>query len=243
MGPAFANDCIAFAQGNKIIIDLPLSLLGNSDGDVLVRNESLIQPGNTGDVCPDQGALSAASGRLVSPFACSTSNVERTDPIDATDGQRNDELLAASACLSLNNPLNDNVLLLRVRYADLKPNANGLRTRIYFDTDLNPNTGTKVSNANSSIGAEFVLEYRIDLSSNNQNPAYIVELTKTNNQAQVYRQLASFALGTNGIATVSIPLSLLDRDDGNLNIILETVVRSNRFDVLPDMGVIEVRRP
>lgn len=241
MGLAFANDCMVLAQANKVTFEVPLSLLGYSEGDVHLRCESFIEPGNSRDALPDQGAYSAGSGRAVLPLTCTTPNAHQNDPVDATDGQRNDELLALSGCLSLHNPLNGTVLLLQVHHAALNPLANSSRTRIYIDTDQDPQTGTRVSNADTTIGADFILEYRIDLS--NQSPAYFVEFARNNRPSEVYRQLASFKLGTDGLASISLPLSLLDNDDGNVNIMVETATRTSRLDILPNVGMLQISRP
>ncbi|MCS6805479.1 MAG: hypothetical protein RMM98_12150 [Acidobacteriota bacterium] len=241
MGLAFANDCLALAQANKVTFDVPLTLLGYSDGDVHVRCESFTEPGTGRDALPDHGAYSTGSGRPVPLFSCTAPNAQQTDPVDATDGQRNDELLAAAGCLSLNNPLNGDVLLLQILHAELKPHANSSRTRIYLDTDQNPQTGGRVSNADTTIGADFVLEYRIDLA--NQSAVYSVELSRSNRPSEVHRQLAAFKLGTDGSVSLSLPLSLLDNDDGNVNILVETTIRTTRSDILPNAGMLQIRRP
>lgn len=241
MGLAFVNDCLVLAQANKMTFEVPLSLLGYSEGDVHVRCESFIEPGNGRDALPDQGAYNAGSGRAVLLLTCTTPNAQRDDSADATDGQRNDELLAVSGCLSLNNPLNGDVLLLQIHHAELKPLVNSSRARIYIDTDQNPQTGTRIANADTTIGADFIFEYRIDLS--NQSPAYFVEFTRNNRPSEVYRQLASFKLGTDGLASISLPLSLLDNDDGNLNIMVETAIRTSRSDILPNVGMFQISRP
>jgi len=243
LGLAFFNDCIAKPSGNQVLFDLPLSLLGDSTGNVFVRVDSVARPANTLDAVPDDGSFAVAARRVRPPFACATSIVEVPDPTDSPQGNKNDELLNARACLSLNNDLNGDLLLLQIDYASLQPVLGSATTKIYLDVDQNPATGMAVSNANATIGADYILSYSINLSPLRPDPVISVQLLRVGSQPQVYNQLTSFTFGPMGFTTISVPLTLLGPDDGNMDMLVETSSGTSRLDVMPNNGVIRVRRP
>jgi hypothetical protein len=243
MGLAFMNDCLARPLGNQVSFDLPLSLLGNSSGDADVRVDSSSAATQMMDILPSQGSLVTALRRIRPVFACTTPAIMITNPRSTAPGDKNDKLLGASACLSLGNDLNGDLLLLKIDYSLLQKSRGTATTNIYLDIDQNPATGMAVSNSDKTIGADYILSYSINLILPRNELVFTVQLMKAGNPAMIYNQLTTPTFGAMGYTLTSIPLDLLNHDDGNMDVLVETVNGSTRLDIAPKNGVFRVVRP
>lgn len=239
-GLAFANDCMAWRQGRNVHFQMPLSLLAHPMANAFFRVDSLLTSTREIDALPDDGALVLGEKRVQAPFRCDT------EPVDARpESEPNPQqmaLIGARACLSLSQGENGDIVLLSIDYTRLSPNPATVTTNVYLDSDQDPLTGSPVSNADTTIGADYVLTFSAQRSFPNAPLSTRVELQESDGRPLEIEQLIHFDFGQPGLVTVSLPLSLLDDDDGNMDIMIETRDEESRLEILPARGLIRLRR-
>lgn len=240
-GLAYRNDGMASRSGKQVQLDLPLSLLGRSDGDASVRVNSVSAAIGSADALPDAGSVWVAANRVQPLFSCSNAPLVVTDVDRPGPGNNNEELLEVRPCLFLNADPNGDVLILQVKYANLRSALGTAATNVYLDVDQNRATGIPVANANTTIGADYMVSYSIG--PNLTSPATLdIQISKIGGQAQAPAQIAAFTLGSNGTVTLSIPMDLLGKDDGNMSLMVETRSGDARLDIVPNTSSIGVSR-
>jgi hypothetical protein len=237
------NDCYARRSGNELIFEVPLALLGFSSGEALARVTCRSTTDGALDAAPDEGAVDTLSNQVQLPMNCHTAKTLWSDPDDPLVGDKNDELLSVAGCFSMGNQQNGDLLILQIEYALVQAIADSAVTQIYLDVDQNPATGQMVANADTTIGADFVLSFSMSRGSISNSPVIELRLIQGTARPLIYNQLITAKLGAQGSATISLPLELLNRDDGNLNVLVETSGGDMRQDIAPDRGVIQIRRP
>ncbi|MCS6805480.1 MAG: hypothetical protein RMM98_12155 [Acidobacteriota bacterium] len=242
MGLAHRNDCQARRAGRSVTFDVPLVLLGDFPGDVLVRADCQAIPSGASDGLPNQMILAAASRSLRPLPSCTSPPISADDPVDASAGSLNDELIQVKLCLcTVENP-NGPLLLIEIAYTDLQKAAGTATTSLFIDTDQNVATGLLIENAGQRIGADYVLSFGIIQPSARVEPTANVQLQRIGAQPQVYNQLTSFAFTPSARTVTTLPLSLLGQDDGAMDLLVITHHGGNRLDVVPNTGIIRVPR-
>jgi len=157
MGLPF-NDMFMGLADNRIILRIPLSYLGNTDGSGAMAVTSL----NTREILtgvidrlPDSGTWDLKTDAPLPKQTCRAPSREVDDPADdslGAFGYDNDELVHASICLG------DQALLFAIDYEKYLLSNDGA-TLIFLDTDRSSATGWPITNlaGDTTIGAEYVL--------------------------------------------------------------------------------------
>lgn len=239
-GLAFANDCMAWRQGRDAHFQMPLSLLPHPAGNAFLRVDSLLTSTQQIDTLPDDGALVLREKRVQAPFRCETEPIDARPESEPSPQQM--ALTGARACLSLSQGENGDLVLLSIDYTQLSPNPATVTTNVYLDSDQDPLTGSPVSNADTTIGADYVLTFSAQRPFPNAPLSIRVELQEGGGRPLEIEQLVHFDFGQPGLVTVSLPLSLLGDDDGNMDIMIETRDEESRLEILPARGPIRLRR-
>jgi hypothetical protein len=195
------------------------------------------------DAIPEAGAVLTSANRVRAPFNCTASPSTIADPDDPIPGDKNDELLGVTACLSLANMGNGDALLVQINYASVQPLADSATTQIFIDTDQNQNTGRAITNGDKTIGADYIVSFPIARSILGNLPQVEVRLTPATGNPLVYNQFVTVKGGSPGSVDCTLPLELLGRDDGNLDVMVETSRSNVRRDIAPDRGALPVKRP
>lgn len=243
MGLAHRNDCQARRVGRAVMFDVPLALLGDFPGEVLVRADCQAIPSGAGDGLPNQMLLAAASRSLRPLPSCTGPLTVSGDPVDSSAGHLNDELIEIKLCPSAAEAPNGPLLLVEIGYADLQKAAGRATTSLFIDTDQNAATGLLIEHAGQRLGADYVLSYDIIQPAARAEPMTNVQLQRLGAQPQVYNQLTSFAYTPSARTMTTLPLSLLGHDDGAMDLLVVTSHGSNRLDVVPNTGIIRLPRP
>jgi hypothetical protein len=129
------NDAVCKVSGNKVFLGIPLTMLGNDDGNMYITADSFSLQGSLGgemDSAPDngQGALNTADGAIKPLLAYGADKKTLTDAAgDSTGfGHDGDEIISADVGFT------DNTMLITVAYSSLSMD-DGAITTVYFDTN------------------------------------------------------------------------------------------------------------
>jgi hypothetical protein len=209
IGPP-SNDASFRIENNQLFMTIPTGLLGYDDGNMdIVAESSTIQGIQSADYdnVPDieKGAMVTKDGTIRSVFACTYPKMTLKDLEDSSGkGYDGDEFTGIDACYS------GQTLLLTLSYKSYDLD-DGLITTIYFDT-----------NKDKNIIPDYMFTYQI------YNGILKGFFSSRKNVVPIeYTQLISMRPGK---MYVSIPLELMENDDGNMNIYAETaliVARAN----------------
>ncbi len=198
------NDAVCKVSGDKVFLGIPLTMLGNDDGNMYITADSFSLQGSLGgemDSTPDngQGALNTADGTIKPLMAYGADTKTLTDAAgDSTGfGYDGDEITSADIDFA------DNAMLITVTYGSLSMD-DGAITTVYFDTsqDNSPDYMLSFGLYNGDLSGTMFGMYNGEYS--------LVEATHliTMQRNKMY---------------LSIPAEFLP-DDGNMDIFIETAL-------------------
>lgn len=204
IGPPY-NDASFKIKDNQILITIPLGLLGYDDGNMDIAVESTTIQGLLNadfDLVPDieKGALITKDGTIRPLLSCTEPKITINDiPGDSFGkGYDGDDFTGIDACYS------NKTLLLTISYTSYSLDDASITT-IYFDT-----------NNDKDIIPDYIFMYQIY---NGVLKSFFS--SRTNVVPIEYTQLISMK---GDKIYISIPLELMDNDDGNMNIYSESAL-------------------
>lgn len=198
------NDATFKVSGNKVSLGIPLTMLGNDDGNMYITADSFTLQDSLGgamDSAPDngQGALNTADGAIKPLLAYGIDKKTLSDAAgDSTGfGYDGDDIVSTDIGLS------DNTILITIAYASLEMD-DGAITTVYFDT-------------NQDNSQDYLLGFGL----------YNGKLSGTmfgqyNGKYSVKEATHLITMKGNKIY-LSIPAEFMP-DDGNMNIFVETAM-------------------
>jgi hypothetical protein len=198
------NDATFKVSGNKVFLGIPLSMLGNDDGNMYITADSFSLQGSLGgemDSVPDygQGALNTADGSIKPLLAYGADKKTLTDAAgDSTGfGYDGDDIVSADIGFT------DNIMLITIAYASLELD-DGAITTVYFDTnqDNSPDYMLSLGLYNGDLSGTMFGMY---------NGKYSV------------REATHLITMQGNKMYLSIPAEFLP-DDGNMDIFIETAL-------------------
>jgi hypothetical protein len=198
------NDATFKVSGNKVFLGIPLSMLGNDDGNMYITADSFSLQGSLGgemDSVPDygQGALNTADGSIKPLLAYGADKKTLTDAAgDSTGfGYDGDDIVSADIGFT------DNIMLITIAYASLELD-DGAITTVYFDTnqDNSPDYMLSLGLYNGVLSGTIFGMY---------NGKYSV------------REATHLITMQGNKMYLSIPAEFLP-DDGNMDIFIETAL-------------------
>ncbi|SDF49337.1 hypothetical protein SAMN04488589_0687 [Methanolobus vulcani] len=198
------NDATFKVSGNKVFLGIPLSMLGNDDGNMYITADSFSLQGSLGgemDSVPDygQGALNTADGSIKPLLAYGADKKTLTDAAgDSTGfGYDGDDIISADIGFT------DNIMLITIAYASLELD-DGAITTVYFDTnqDNSPDYMLSFGLYNGDLSGTMFGMY---------NGKYSV------------REATHLITMQGNKMYLSIPAEFLP-DDGNMDIFIETAL-------------------
>ncbi|MDK2939678.1 MAG: hypothetical protein PWQ51_1843 [Methanolobus sp.] len=236
-----------YVQGNQIFITLPLSALGNDDGNmnvVVVLHDQMVKALDF-DRAPDQGVFNTASNRVET----TGTNVAGGTVTDKTGDSSSADIREMSASVT------NGVLNIEVTYnQNIEPSGysygEDVTGWISIDSDQKLATGfTNTEQAPPTFGVDYRIEYAIGTLSGTdasiKMPKKGSEMTNLgysdtkNSPIGVPYNDASFKVSGNKVF-LGIPLTMLGNDDGNMYITADSFSLQGSLggvmDSVPDNG-------
>lgn len=198
------NDASFKVSGNKVFLEIPLTMLGNDDGNMYIIADSFSLQGSLGgemDSVPDygQGALNTADGSIKPLLAYGADKKTLTDAAadSAGFGYDGDDIVTADIGFT------DNIMLITIAYSSLELD-DGAITTVYFDTnqDNSPDYMLSLGLYNGDLSGTMFVMY---------NGKYSV------------REATHLITMQGNKMYVSVPAEFLP-DDGNMDIFFETAM-------------------
>ncbi|ETA67710.1 hypothetical protein MettiDRAFT_1141 [Methanolobus tindarius DSM 2278] len=198
------NDASFKVSGNKVSLEIPLTMLGNDDGNMYITTDSFsLQGSMNGEIesVPDygQGALNTADGSIKPLLAYGTDKKTLTDAAadSAGFGYDGDDIVTADIGFT------DNIMLITIAYSSLELD-DGAITTVYFDTnqDNSPDYMLSLGLYNGVLSGTIFGMY---------NGKYSV------------REATHLITMQGNKMYVSVPAEFLP-DDGNMDIFFETAM-------------------
>jgi len=237
-----------FISGNQIQIAIPLSMLGNDDGDLdlFVASHTDLVKALFFDRAPDYGVLNTGSGKVSIPLKAGDFEGSFQDRSGDSEG---------SDITEIDTWVHDGVFDILLTYRNNVDSGGSfygedLNGWVFIDTDQNIATGfTNTEQAPPSFGIDYRLDYTIgpmlgtDASLKTKNEDS--ELTKMG-----YTQTGGIPLGVpynDAMFAVAdnqvffrIPLEMLGSDDGKMSLVADSFTvdeaLSGKMDQVPDFG-------
>jgi len=235
--------------GNQISITIPLTMLGNDDGDmdIFVATHSQFIKALDFDRAPDFGVLNTIDGSVRIPH-----------PGNSLAGGTITDLTGDSTSpdiTSLDTDIENGILNIVVMYnQNVEPDdlsyGDDLSGCIFVDADQNLATGfTNTEQAPPTFGIDYRIEYTIGrllgTDASITKIDYESNLTKSGFTQTIRVPLgvpyndATFKVVANQVF-LGIPLGLLGYDDGNMNIVINSFtvqgLLGGDIDSVPDFG-------
>ncbi|MHC1576902.1 MAG: hypothetical protein ACXQTE_06060 [Methanosarcinaceae archaeon] len=240
-----------YIENDRMIITIPLSMLGNDDGnmDVFVTTHTQLVKALDFDRAPDFGVLNTVDGSVQEQFPTDIGGVTLTDPAGDA-GIADMRLLDAkveNGRLEIEITYSNNVEPEYLSYGD---DNNGW---IYLDTDQKLATGfTNTEQAPPTFGVDHMIEYTIgnvlgtDASIRTIDTDSDLTLTgytqTTGISIGVPYNDASFRVNGNKVY-LDIPLGLLGYDEGNMDIVVDSFtvggLMNSEIDRIPEQGALD----
>jgi len=235
--------------GNQISITIPLTMLGNDDGDadIVVATHTQIVKALDFDRAPDFGVLDLNDGSVKVPF---TFNSNAGGPITDRTGDS-----SSSDIVGLDANVKNGVLNIAITYnknvepADLSY-GDDLNGWIFIDADQDLATGfTNTEQAPPTFGIDYRIEYTIGrilgTDASITKIDHESDLTKTG-----YAQTTGVSIGVpyndatfkvvGNKVFLGIPLGLLGHDEGNMDIVADSFtiqsMLNGDLESVPDKG-------
>ncbi|WP_094226704.1 hypothetical protein [Methanolobus psychrotolerans] len=207
------NDATFKVSGNKASLGIPLTLLGNDDGNMYLTADSFTLQGSLSgamDSVPDngQGALNAADGSIKPLLSYGADKKTLTDAAgDSTGfGYDGDDIVSADVGFT------DNTMLITIEYTSLSMD-DGAITTIYFDTDQDQSMDYLIGFGLHSGKLSGTIFGTYDRKYNVREATHLITMQGN----KMY---------------LSIPAEFVP-DDGNMNIFIETAMVPYGADI-PD---------
>ncbi|MGP8321146.1 MAG: PGF-CTERM sorting domain-containing protein [Methanosarcinaceae archaeon] len=234
--------------GNRIIITIPLSILGNDNGDldIVVTTHTQIVKALDFDRAPDFGVLNLNDGSVKVPYPTNSdaggSIIDRlgdSSSSDIVDLDTNVE----NGFLNIVITYNKNIEPADLSYVD---DLNGW---IFIDADQNLATGfTNTEQAPPTFGIDYRIEYTIGRILGTD--ASITKIDHGSDLAKTgYPQTTGVPIGVpyndatfkvvQNKVFLGIPLGLLGHDEGNMDIVADSFTVQNilnDYESVPDNG-------
>lgn len=235
-------------SGNKLLITLPLGMLGNDDGDMdlFVASHSELVKALFFDRAPDYGVLNTKTGEL--SISGPTGNLDGSFQDQTGDSEGAD-------ITGVDIMAHDGVLDLLLTYENDVESGSGfygedINGWIFIDSDQDIATGfTNTEQAPPSFGIDYRIDYTIgpmlgtDASLKTENEES--DLTRMG-----YTETGGISLGvpyndamfipSGNQVFLRLPLGLLGYDDGKVNLVVDSFTvdgsLSGEMEQVPDFG-------
>ncbi len=235
-------------SGNQLYIAIPLSMLGNDDGDLdlFVASHTDLVKALFFDRAPDYGVLNTETGKVSIPLQ--TGGLEGSFQDRSGDSEGSD-------ITGIDTSVHDGVFDILLTYRNSVDSGDSfygedLNGWVFIDADQNIATGfANTEQAPPSFGIDYRLDYTIgsmlgtDASLKTKNADS--ELTKMG-----YTQIGGISLGVpynDAMFAVAgnqvffrIPLEMLGSDEGKMNLVADSFTvdeaLSGEMDQVPDFG-------
>ncbi|MDI3486527.1 MAG: hypothetical protein PWQ50_1747 [Methanolobus sp.] len=236
-----------YADGNQIFITLPISTLGNDDGNmnvVVALHDQMVKALDF-DRAPDQGVFNTATGSVET----SGQNLAGGTVTDKTGDSSSADIQEMSASVT------NGVLNIEVTYnQNIEPSeysyGEDITGWISIDTDQKLATGlTNTEQAPPTFGVDYRIEYAVGTLTGTDASIKMLDTdsdmtslgysdTKSKSIGVPYND-ASFKVSGNKVS-LEIPLTMLGNDDGNMYITTDSFSlqgsMNGEIESVPDYG-------
>ena len=236
-----------YAQGNQIFITLPLSALGNDDGDmnvVVALHDQMVKALDF-DRAPDYGAVDSQTGEITAP-----KTIENTLHVNDRTGDG-----AAADIKSVDASIGNGMLYILITYNNnIEPSAysygDDITGWVLIDADQNLATGfTNTEQAPPTFGVDYVIDYNVGSLTGTDCSIRRIN-TESSLTREGYSDTSSVILGvpfndamfrvSGDQVLIGVPLALLGNDDGSMYIVVDSFtlndIMDSDIDSIPDNG-------